>query len=79
EREKFTSFLQALGWDVVPSQTNFVFVKKNGIGGEEAYRKIKEHGILVRHFATNGIEDYLRITIGTAGQMQTLCTAMEHI
>lgn len=79
EREKFTGFLQAHGWDVVPSQTNFVFVKKNGIGGEEAYRKIKEQGILVRHFATKGIDEYLRITIGTAGQMQALCTAMEHI
>jgi histidinol-phosphate aminotransferase len=79
EREKFTGFLRANGWDVVPSQTNFVFTRKNGVEGEEAYRKIKEQGILVRHFATKGIEDYIRVTIGTAGQMQTLCTAMEHI
>jgi histidinol-phosphate aminotransferase len=79
EREKFGSFLDAHGWDVIPSQTNFVFVKKNGVAGEEVYGKIKEQGILVRRFATKGIEDYLRITIGTAEQMQILCAAMEHI
>ena len=79
EREKFSTFLTLHGWDVIPSQTNFVFAKKTGIRGEEAYSRIKEQGILVRHFATKGIEDYLRITIGTPEQMQVLCTAMEHI
>lgn len=79
ERIKFSVFLKSHGWVVVPSQTNFVFAKKDGIGGDEAYRKIKEQGILVRHFVTKGIEDYLRISIGTSEQMLALSSAMEHI
>jgi Histidinol-phosphate/aromatic aminotransferase and cobyric acid decarboxylase len=77
ERESFSGFLSSRGWDVVPSQTNFVFARKNGVRGEEAYRKIKEKGVLVRHFATRGIDEYLRITIGTAEQMQVLRSAVE--
>jgi histidinol-phosphate aminotransferase len=79
ERGKFSAFLTAHGWNVLPSQTNFVFAGKPGIDGGTAYRKIKEQGILVRHFATKGIENYLRITIGTPEQMKELCDAVEKI
>lgn len=77
ERDEFIDFLREKGWNVLDSQTNFVFCKKDGMNGDEAYRKIKEEGILVRHFATKGIEDYLRITIGTHEQMQALREVME--
>lgn len=69
ERDEFIDFLREKGWYVLDSQTNFVFCKKDGLKGEETYKKIKEQGILVRHFNTPGIEDYLRITIGTHEQM----------
>ncbi len=77
EREKFSAFLAAHGWDCIPSLTNFVFARKDGLSGEDAYRRIKERGILVRRFATKGIEDYLRITIGTPDQMRTLRETIE--
>ena len=77
EREKFSAFLAAHGWDCIPSVTNFVFARKAGLSGEDAYRRIKERGILVRRFATKGIEDYLRITIGTPDQMRTLRETIE--
>lgn len=77
ERDEFIDFLREKGWSVLDSQTNFVFCKKQGVNGDEAYRKIKEEGILVRHFATKGIEEYLRITIGTHEQMQALREVME--
>ena len=79
ERDEFIDFLRENGWYVLDSQTNFVFCKKDGVKGEEAYRKIKEEGVLVRHFATPGIEDYLRITVGTHEQMQALRSIMEEI
>jgi histidinol-phosphate aminotransferase len=79
ERDSFSDFLSAHGWDVIPSQTNFVFVKKNGVSGKEAYAQIKKQGILVRRFDTKGIEEYLRITIGTHEQMCALESAMENL
>ncbi len=79
ERDEFIDFLREHGWFVLDSQTNFVFCKKEGISGEEAYKKIKSEGILVRHFNTSGIEDFLRITIGTHEQMQELCKIMQNI
>ena len=72
ERDDFTRFLSENGWNVIPSQTNFVFAQKPGMGGEEVYQRIKQEGILVRHFSTKGIEDYVRITIGTKKQMNEL-------
>ena len=79
ERDEFIDFLREKGWSVLDSQTNFVFCKKQGVNGDEAYRKIKEEGILVRHFATKGIEEYLRITVGTHEQMAALREVMEEI
>lgn len=72
ERDDFTRFLSENCWNVIPSQTNFVFAQKPGMGGEEVYQRIKQEGILVRHFSTKGIEDYVRITIGTKKQMNEL-------
>ena len=72
ERDDFIRFLSENCWNVIPSQTNFVFAQKPGMGGEEVYQRIKQEGILVRHFSTKGIEDYVRITIGTKKQMNEL-------
>ncbi len=77
ERDSFSAWLENHDWTVIPSSTNFVFAKKDGKSGESLYRAIKEKGLLVRHFATAGIDDYLRITIGTSEQMNALKTAME--
>lgn len=79
ERESFCEFLRERGWFVIPSKTNFVFVKKDGKSAEEAYRKIKAAGILVRHFSTPGIENFLRITVGTHEQMTALKRVMETV
>lgn len=78
-RDDFVSFLRAKGWFVIDSCTNFVFAKKDGVPGEETYRAIKADGILVRHFSTPGIEEFLRITIGTEEQMEALKKIMEKI
>lgn len=79
ERDEFIDFLKEKNWFVLDSQTNFIFCKKDGVPGKETYQKIKEAGILVRHFDTAGIEDFLRITVGTHEQMQKLREVMEEI
>ena len=78
-REDFISFLKKNGYQVNDSKTNFVFLKKNGLDGKKAYEFIKENGILVRRFDTPGIEEYLRITIGTQEQMDKLKAIMEKL
>ncbi|MBQ3215907.1 MAG: histidinol-phosphate transaminase [Oscillospiraceae bacterium] len=61
--------LTKLGFTTLESLTNFVFTKSNAISGKELYLKLKENGILVRHFDTPRLTDYVRVTIGSAGQM----------
>lgn len=78
ERESFQDFLKENGWEYIPSKTNFVLVRNPSVGGEEVYRRIKEEGILVRHFSTKGIEDYVRITIGTKEQMDSLKSILKN-
>ena len=79
EREKFYNFLQSKGFYVLKSQTNFLFAKHPEISGADLYKKIKEEGLLIRHFATPGIEDFVRITVGTPEQMEQLMSAIDNI
>lgn len=72
ERNSFAGFLKDWGWQVLDSATNFVFTKKDGISGRQVYEKLKDAGVLVRRFDTPGIEEYLRITVGTREQMDKL-------
>ncbi len=64
--------LEKLGFTVLPSQANFLFVRKLGTEGADIYRCLKERGVLVRHFDKERIRDYNRITIGTREQMDIL-------
>ncbi|MBR6808354.1 MAG: histidinol-phosphate transaminase [Clostridia bacterium] len=68
--------LTTLGFECIPSSTNFIFARHPHLDGETVYLKLKEAGILVRHFTTERIKDYNRITIGTREQMEALVTAM---
>ncbi|MBP5567817.1 MAG: histidinol-phosphate transaminase [Treponema sp.] len=76
EREKFYNFLVQNGFYVLKSQTNFLFVKKEGLSGDDFYKRIKTEGILIRHFNTPGIQDFVRITIGSKDQMEMLKKAI---
>ena len=67
------------GFTVLDSRTNFVFASTERINGGELYKKLKENGILVRHFDAPRIENWLRITIGTPEQMQALMDAVDKI
>ncbi len=77
-REYTKSALEALGFTVLPSKANFLFASSEKISGELLYKKLKERGILVRHFSKEKIKDFNRITIGTREQMQTfICKTAE--
>ena len=64
--------LETLGFTVLPSCTNFLFVRPEGITAEELYRRLKENGVLIRWFDADRIRDHVRITVGTMGQMKLL-------
>ncbi len=78
-RNYTTAELNKLGFDVLPSCANFIFAKKDGISGEYIYQKLRENGILVRHFTSDKIKEYNRITIGTLEQMQTFIKVVSSI
>ena len=78
-RDKLTKDLRELGFTVIDSGANFVFAKKDGFDGEELYLKLKENGILVRHFSKERIKDYLRITVGTKEQNAALINTLGRI
>lgn len=78
-REQSVSQMQALGFEVIPSASNFVFAHHPEFAAATLYQQLKEHGILVRFFNKPRISDYLRITIGTDAEMQALIAALEKI
>ena len=78
-REETAKALVALGATVLPSKANFLFVKLPNISGGDACKRLRECGILVRHFSKERISDYLRISIGTAEEMDTLVKEVEKI
>ena len=78
-REYTAKELQKLGFVLTDSRTNFVFARHPAIAGEELYRKLRQKGILVRHFTSPKIADYNRITVGTMEQMQILVKTVKEI
>lgn len=71
--------LESLGFAVLPSKANFLFARHEHADGKALYLKLKEMGILVRHFDKERLRDYNRITIGSREQMQALMDALTQI
>ena len=67
------------GFSLTDSRSNFLFARTDRMEGGALYRALKEKGILVRHFDSPQIADYLRITIGTQAQMEALIKALDEI
>lgn len=78
-RQWTTLELRRLGFTVADSMTNFVLAKHPALDGKAFYLKLKENGILVRHFDTPRLRDYNRITIGSAQEMQIFIDTTEKI
>ena len=78
-RDRAAEALKALGFSVTDSKANFLFVRHPDIAGGALYERLRERGILVRHFAAPAIEDYNRVTVGSPEQMETLIGAVREI
>jgi histidinol-phosphate aminotransferase len=73
ERARTSAALQALGFFVFPSQSNFVLARvPSGASASALLRALEERGILVRYFADPRLDDALRISIGTLQQNDRL-------
>jgi histidinol-phosphate aminotransferase len=72
ERERVTVELSKLGWDVLPSQANFILAAAPDGRGRDAYLGLKAQGILVRFFDKPGLRDKIRITIGQSQENNAL-------
>jgi histidinol-phosphate aminotransferase len=78
-REYTANELNRLGFEMTDSKANFIFAKHNDISGGELYQKLRERGILVRHFTKPRIHQYNRITVGSREQMEELIAAISEI
>lgn len=77
ERERVNAELQKLGFTTIPSATNFIFTRPPDGDGKRCYDYLKKCYILVRYFPSPQTSSYIRITIGTPTQMNTLLTALK--
>jgi len=78
-REKTVKRLNLMNFILTNSSANFLFGKHPDINGFDLYSKLKDMGILVRQWNRPRISDYVRITIGTEEQMDTLIAAIDKI
>lgn len=78
-RKETEDKLRDLDFLVLPSLTNFLFVKPEWMSGKDLYLKLREEKILVRHFDKERIKDFLRITIGNKKEMEELIKAIRKI
>lgn len=78
-REWLRGELTALGFEVLPSATNFLFARHPQHEGAQLHAALRARNILVRHFAKPRIDQYLRISIGTEEQCRALVDALRQV
>ena len=78
-REHLSQNLSQLGFQVFPSQTNFLLVKPPQLLAKEWLERLRKQKILVRWFNSPELENYLRITIGTPSEATALVQAVKRI
>ena len=78
-REKTSEKLKKLGFKVLNSSANFIFISHNKVFAGDLYKQLKENGVLVRYFAKDRIDNYLRVTIGTDEEMEIFIEKLEEI
>ena len=78
-REWTTRQMKDLGFILTDSKANFVFASHPKVEGKEIYLRLKEKGVLIRHFDTPRLCQYNRITIGSAEQMQIFMEKIKEV
>lgn len=78
-RERFSYELSQLGFQVIPSSTNFVFVMHPKHNAKRLFEGLREHKIIVRYFEKERLDEHLRISIGTNDEMSACLTALKKL
>jgi histidinol-phosphate aminotransferase len=78
-REVMSAGLQTIGFEVVPSQANFIFTEHQSLAGKQIFDALRARGILVRRWDKQRIENWLRISVGTMAQAEQLLAVMREI
>lgn len=78
-RERTAERLTQLGFTVLPSKSNFIFISHESVPARQLFARLREEGILVRYFDKPRIDNFLRVTIGTDEDMDTFCQVMEKL
>ena len=78
-RERFKEDLAQMGFLFPDSRANFVFARHPEYSGDFLFKELRKRNIVVRHWNSPAISEYLRITIGTDGQMEAVTAALREI
>jgi len=78
-REVMSAGLQTIGFEVLPSQANFIFTEHQSLGGKQIFDALRARDILVRRWDKQRIENWLRISVGTMAQAERLLLVMREI
>ncbi|RCL45012.1 MAG: histidinol-phosphate transaminase [Halieaceae bacterium] len=78
-REVMIAGLQTIGFEVLPSQANFIFTEHQSLGGKQIFDALRARDILVRRWDKQRIENWLRISVGTMAQAERLLLVMREI
>ncbi len=78
-REETVKSLKRLGFETTDSSSNFLFVRHPKYNGRKLYQDLKDRGILIRHFETELLREYNRITIGSDEDMKTVVATIREL
>lgn len=78
-RTRLDAGLRRLGFAVTPSQSNFIWARPPRRGALTVFEELRARGVLVRYFAGSRTGDYLRITVGTDGEIDRLLELLGEI
>jgi histidinol-phosphate aminotransferase len=78
-RERLCKALAARGYEVFPSETNFLWTKPGGIGAGDLFRELRKRGVLIRWWPGRRTGAFVRITIGTDAEVDALLRAIREI
>ena len=80
ETREFTkNEIEKLGFKVLDSRANFLFVRTDKVSGMRLYEELKSRGILIRNFNDERIKEYNRITIGSMEEMKIFIEKVKEI
>lgn len=78
-REYTKKELEKRGFFVTDSYANFLFAESGRTDGTSLYEKLKEKGVLVRHFNDGRIKNYIRVTVGSPEEMKIFLEKTDEI